>query len=149
MRLSESHSLPVPQAIAWAALNDLDVLREALPGCESLLEIARDEYVGEMAIPLGLATSRFTVYVHRRDIDAPHRCTLHFETRTTGAGGTGSAALALAPDGAAATTLQVDIAVQIDGLMAQLGAPLIDVVARQMAALFFQRLRAGAVARMP
>ena len=37
MRLSESHSLPVPLADAWAALNDLQVL----PGCESLLEIGR------------------------------------------------------------------------------------------------------------
>ena len=76
MRLSESHTLPVPLDEAWAALNDLALLQQALPGCESLLEIAPDEFVGEMAIPLGLATSRFTVYVHRRDVDAPSRCTL-------------------------------------------------------------------------
>ena len=147
MRLSESHPLPVPLADAWAALNDLQVLREALPGCESLLEIAPDEFVGEMAVPLGPATSRFTIYVHRRDIEAPHRCTLRFETRTAAAAGTGSAAMALTPDGDEITTLQVDIAVEIDGLMARIGAPLIDVAARQMAALFFERLGACAAAR--
>ena len=145
MHLSESHLLPVPLADAWAALNDLDVLRQALPGCESLLEIADDEFVGEMAVPLGVTTSRFTIYVHRRDVEAPHRCALRFEARAAGAGGTGSAAFALAPDGDEATTLRVDVAVAIDGLMAQLGAPLIDVAARQMAALFFERL--GALAR--
>ena len=147
MRLSESHPLPVPLADAWAALNDLDVLRQALPGCESLLEIADDEFVGEMAVPLGVTTSRFTIYVHRRDVEAPHRCTLRFETRTAAGGGAGSAALSLAPAGAAATTLQVDLVVEIDGLMAQLGAPLIDMAAREMAARFFERLGAGAAAR--
>ena len=147
MRLSESHSLPVPLADAWAALNDLDVLRQALPGCESLLEIAADEFVGEMAVPLGLGTSRFTIYVHRRDIEAPRRCTLRFETRTAGGGGTGSAALDLKPEGDEAAMLQVDVAVEIEGLIAQIGAPLIDIAARQMAALFFQRLEAGVLAR--
>jgi len=149
MRLSDSHALPVPLDLAWAALNDLDVLRHALPGCESLLEIATDEFVAEMAIPLGLATPRCTVYVHRRDIQAPRACTLHFETRTpgAGAGGTGSAALRLAPTGADATTLQVDLGVAVNGLVAQLSAPLIDIAAHQMAALFFERFRAAAVAR--
>ena len=147
MRLSESHSLPVPLADAWAALNDLDVLRLAVPGCESLLEIARDEFVGEMAVPLGLATSRFTIYVHRRDVDAPRGCTLRFETRTAGGGGTGNAAFALTSAGDEATTLQVDVDVAMGGLIAAIGAPLIDVAARQMAALFFDRVEACAVAR--
>jgi len=147
MRLSESHTLPVPLAEAWAALNDLAVLQQALPGCESLLEIAPDEFVGEMAVPLGLATSRFTIYVHRRDVAAPSRCTLHFETRSTGANGAGSAALALASDGLDATTLAAEIAVQVDGLLASLGGPLIEPVARRMADEFFARLRAAAVAR--
>ena len=147
MRLSESHSLPVPLADAWAALNDLQVLQQALPGCESLLEIAPDEFVGEMAVSLGPATSRFTIHVHRGDIEAPRRCTLRFETRTAAAGGTGSATMALTPEGDEITTLQVDVVVEVDGLMARLGAPLIDVAARQMAALFFERLGACAAAR--
>ena len=82
MRLRESHSLPVSLDTAWAALNDVAILQRVLPGCESLIEIARDEFVGEMAVAMGLATHHFTVYVHRRDVDAPRRCTLHFETRT-------------------------------------------------------------------
>ena len=147
MRLSESHTLPVPLDEAWSALNDLAVLQQALPGCESLLEIAPDEFVGEMAVPLGLATSRFTIYVHRRDVAAPSRCTLHFETRSTGANGIGSAALALAPHGVDATTLAAQIAVQVDGLLASLGSPLIEPVARRMAGEFFARLHAAAVAR--
>lgn len=145
MRLSQSHLLPVPLADAWAALNDLEVLRPALPGCESLLEIAPDEFVGEMAVPLGVTTSRFTIYVHRRDIEAPSRCTLRFESRTGAGGGRGSAMMALTPAGDGRTTLQVDVTVEIDGLMAQLGAPLIDAAAQQMAGLFFERL--GVLAR--
>jgi carbon monoxide dehydrogenase subunit G len=147
MRLRESHTLPVPLDEAWSALNDVALLQRALPGCESLIEIARDEFVGEMAIPLGLATSRFTVYVHRREIDAPQGCTLHFETRTTGSNGVGSAALRLWPDSESGTTLQADIAVSIDGVMGVLGAPLIELAAHEMARQFFEGLRALASAR--
>ena len=142
MRLSESHRLPVPLLDAWDALNDVATLRRALPGCESLLEVAPDEFVAEMAVPLGLATTHLMVYVHRREIEAPHRCTLHFEARTDRTGGTGSAALLLAPDGPAAATLRADIVVDIEGVIGVLGAPLIELAAHEMARQFFEGLRA-------
>lgn len=147
MRLSESHSLPVPLVDAWGALNDLAVLQHALPGCKSLLQIAANEFVGEIAIPLGPVTSNVTIHVHRRDIDAPRGCTLYFESRSLAGGGTGSAAMHLTPEADAATTLRVDVEVEIGGIVAQLSAPLIDLAAHQMAALFFQRFRQGAIAR--
>ncbi|MFL6678709.1 MAG: CoxG family protein [Burkholderiaceae bacterium] len=146
MRLRERHLLPVPLRAAWEALNDLAVLSDALPGCESLVEIAPDEFVGEMAVPLGLVTSRFTLYIVRRDVDAPHACTLRFETRTAAASGAGEAALLLQADEAGATTLQADIGVEVDGLLGALGAPAIDLAARRMAGEFFDRLRAAALA---
>ena len=139
MRLSERHVLPVPLPAAWAALNDLAVLRDALPGCESLIEIAPDEFVGEMAVPLGLVTTRFTLHILRRDVDAPRACTLRFETRAAGASGVGEAALQLAADDANATTLQADIAVDVDGLLGALGAPAIELAARRMAGEFLDR----------
>lgn len=147
MRLRESHALPVPVDDTWKALNDVDLLRRALPGCESLLEIAPNEFVAEMAVPLGLATSRFTVYVRRHDIQAPQRCTLHFETRTSGVNGHGSAALHLVPDGAESTTLHAHIAVQIEGLLGVLGGSLIELAAHEMARQFFEDLRTLAGAR--
>ncbi len=147
MRLSESHSLPVPLDVAWTALNDVAILRRALPGCESLVQIATDEFVADVAVPLGLTTSHLTVYIHRRDIAAPHRCTLHFEARTDRTGGTGSAALNLVPAGAAATALQADITVDIEGAIGVLGAPLIELAAHEMTRQFFEGLRALAGAR--
>ncbi len=142
MRLSESHRLPVPLVEAWGALNDVATLRRALPGCESLREVAPDEFVAEMAVPLGLTTTRLTVHVHRREIEAPHRCTLHFQSRTDRNGGTGSAALRLEADGPAATTLRADIVVDIEGVIGVLGAPLIELAAHEMARQFFEGLRA-------
>ena len=147
MRLSESHNLPVPLNEAWSALNDADVLRRALPGCESLEQIAPDEFVAEMAVAMGLTTTRLTVYVHRRDVQAPRRCTLHFEARTERTGGSGSALLQLVPAGTAASTLHVDIDVSIEGVIGVLGSPLIELAAHEMASQFFQGLRALAVAR--
>jgi carbon monoxide dehydrogenase subunit G len=147
MRLRERHLLPVPLRAAWEALNDLAVLRDALVGCELLVEIAPDEFVGEMAVPLGVITSRFTLYIVRLDVDAPRACTLRFETRTAAASGAGEAALLLESDDAGATTLQADISVEVDGLLGALGAPAIDLAARRMAGEFFDRLRAAALAR--
>jgi uncharacterized protein len=148
MRLRESHVLPVPLDAAWATLNDVALLQRALPGCESLVQIARDEFVGEMAIPLGLATHRFTVYVHRRAVDAPHACTLHFETRTAATNGAGSAALLLAPDDRATTTLRADIEVAIEGAIGILGAPLVELAAHEMARQFLEGLAGLAAARV-
>ena len=147
MRLSESHTLPVPLDEAWAALNDVDVLRRALPGCESLVQIADDEFVAEMAVALGLTTSHLTVYIHRRDVHAPRRCGLHFEARTERTGGSGSAVLQLVPAGTAASTLHADISVAIEGVIGVLGSPLIELAAHEMASQFFQGLRALAAAR--
>ncbi|MEP6505233.1 MAG: SRPBCC domain-containing protein [Betaproteobacteria bacterium] len=149
MHLSESQALPVPLPQAWAALNELALLQAAIPGCESLLEIADDEFVGELTLPLGPMTGHCTVYIHRREIDAPHGCTLHFEASTTGAGGTGSAALRLVQDSDDTTTLQVSVEVQINGPFAQLAGPFVEVAARQMAAQFFERFRHGVVTRYP
>ena len=147
MRLRESHSLPVALDNAWTALNDVAILQRVLPGCESLIEIARDEFVGEMAVPMGLATHHFTVYVHRRDVVAPRHCTLHFETRTAGTAGVGAAVLALAADGATSTLLEADIAVTLDGVLGVLGAPLIELAAHEMIRQFFEGLGAVAGAR--
>ncbi len=147
MRLSESHTLPVPLDEAWTALNDAALLRRALPGCESLMEIAPDEFVAEMAVAMGLTTSHLTVYVHRRDAQAPRRCTLHFEARTERTGGSGSAVLQLVPAGSAASTLHADISIAIEGVIGVLGSPLIELAAHEMARQFFQGLRALAAAR--
>jgi len=147
MRLSEGHALPVPLPAAWAALNDLAVLRDALPGCESLFEIAPDEFAGEMAVPLGLVTSRFTLHIVRRDVVAPHACTLRLETRSAVASGAGDAALRLTSDGGRATMLQADIAVEVDGLLGSFGATAIELAARRTAGAFFARLREAALAR--
>ena len=132
MRLSESHTLPVPLDEAWTALNDAALLRRALPGCESLLEIAPDEFVAEMAVAMGLTTTHLTVYVHRRDVQAPRRSTLHFEARTERTGGSGSAVLQLVPAGTAASTLHADISVSIEGVIGVLGSPLIELAALGM-----------------
>jgi carbon monoxide dehydrogenase subunit G len=147
MHLSERQPLPVPLPLAWAALNELALLQQAIPGCESLLEIADDEFVGELALPMGPLTGHCTVYIHRREITAPHGCTLHFEASTAAAGGSGRAALRLSADSDEATTLQVDVELQVNGPFAPLAGPFVEVAARQMAAQFFERFRHGVVAR--
>jgi carbon monoxide dehydrogenase subunit G len=111
------------------------------------VQIAPDEFVAEMAIPLGLATTRLTVYVHRHDVAAPHRCALRFEARTERTGGDGDAVLELVADTASSTLLHAGISVAIEGAIGVLGAPLIELAAHEMARQFFEGLRVMAGAR--
>jgi carbon monoxide dehydrogenase subunit G len=147
MQLRENHSLPVPLAAAWAALNDLVVLQQAIPGCESLVETAADAFDAAMAMPMGPLTTRFTTHILRREVDAPHSCTLHFKASMMAASAAGSAVMHLRANGSAASTLRIDIDVCIDGMLGQWGSGLIDLAAQQMADQFFTRFRSGAIAR--
>ena len=144
MRLSESHACPSRSRQAWTAERPR-LLRRALPGCESLVEIAPDEFVAEMAVPLGLATAPFTVYVHRRDVDAPRPCTLHFETRTDARAAPAAPCSTLSPT--ARRRPRCRPTSRRDGRHhGRAGRAAIELAAHEMAGQFFEGLRALAAA---
>jgi carbon monoxide dehydrogenase subunit G len=147
MQLSETQSLPVPLAEAWAALNDLSLLQEAIPGCESLVQTGDDHFDATMAMPVGPLTTRFTARLRRCDVDAPHGCTLHFDANSPGGRSAGSAGMRLREDGGATTALSYDVTVEVEGVFAQMGSTLVDMAAQRMARQFFERFRSGLIAR--
>ncbi len=147
MQLSDHHSLPVSIAQAWAALNDLALLQQAIPGCESLVQTDEDRFDATMAMPVGPLTTRFIAHLRRCDVDEPHGCTLHFDADSMGVRGAGSAGMRLRGEGDAVTTLSYDLIVQVDGLIARLGSSVVDLAAQHMARQFFERFCSGLIAR--
>ena len=143
MQLRETRTLPVPLARAWAALNDLALLQQAIPGCESLVQTGDDAFDATMALPAGPLTTRFVTHLRRTDIDAPNACGLLFDARTMGGNGSGRADMRLKAAGRAATTLDVAITVEIEGALAQLGNALVELASQHMADEFFDRFVAG------
>ena len=146
MQLEDSQTLPVPQAVAWAALNDPELLRECIPGCESITPA--DAPAGERAYDVALTAAigpvkaRFTGTLRITDIVEPTSYRLQFEAKASAGHGKGTASVTLASTGPAETRLDYDVQASVGGKLAQVGARLVDMAAQKMAGDFFERLTA-------
>jgi uncharacterized protein len=121
------------------ALNDPDVLKRCIPGCESIERISDTEMSAKVTLKVGPVKASFTGRVKLSDLDPPNRYRISGE----GAGGVagfakGGATVRLHRDGSA-TMLDYDVKAQIGGKLAQLGGRLIDSTARKLAAEFFEK----------
>jgi uncharacterized protein len=130
--------IALPQDATWQALNDTEVLKACIPGCEELDRVSDTRYELAMRARIGPVNARFKGVMTLEDVDAPHGYTMVFEGQGGVAGfAKGQAAVALAPEGDA-TRLDYSVKAMIGGKLAQLGARLIDGVARKLADDFFK-----------
>jgi uncharacterized protein len=141
MDLSETHTLPVPQQVAWEALNDTDILKACIPGCESMEADGENAYNVAMTAAVGPVKAKFKGRMNLTDIDAPHTYTIVFEGQGGAAGfSKGQAKVNLEPGVDADTTqLTYTANAQVGGKLAQIGSRLVDGAARKIAAEFFKR----------
>jgi carbon monoxide dehydrogenase subunit G len=152
MELTETHTLPVPQARAWEALNDTSMLKVCIPGCDSIDADGENAYNVAMTASVGPVKARFKGRMELTNIDAPHTYTIVFEGQGGAAGfSKGSATVNLEPgDEADTTKLSYSAHAQVGGKLAQIGSRLVTSVANKLAAEFFKRFNANvseAVAR--
>jgi carbon monoxide dehydrogenase subunit G len=139
MKLSGEKILALPQARVWAALNDPEVLRQSIPGCESFEKLADNAFRATVASRIGPVQARFNGTVRLSDINPPNGYTLSGEGSGGAAGSAkGSAKVALAP-APGGTRLTWDADAQVSGKLAQIGSRLIDSTANMMAGQFFDR----------
>jgi carbon monoxide dehydrogenase subunit G len=86
MELSETHSLPIAQQRAWEALNDTQILRACIPGCESIDPDGENAYLVALSAAVGPVKARFKGRMQLTDIDAPNAYTIVFEGQGGAAG---------------------------------------------------------------
>ena len=131
--------LAAPQRVVWEKLNDPEVLKACIPGCESLEKTAENELQAVAKIKIGPVSATFRGKVELTDINPPHGYTISGEGQGGIAGfAKGAAKVDLVPiDGGTRMTYAVEA--QVGGKIAQLGARLIDGVAKRMADQFFER----------
>jgi carbon monoxide dehydrogenase subunit G len=140
MELTQSRSIGAPPPVVWAALNDPAVLKECIPGCESLDRVSDTEWRAVVATRVGPVQARFNGRVQLADVTPPTAYTLRFEGQGGAAGfANGEARVTLAPAGEAATTLTYTASARVGGKLAQLGSRLVDGVAAKLADDFFTR----------
>lgn len=139
MEMNQTQRLPVPQQVAWEALNDTTLLKQCIPGCESIEPDGENAYQLALTAAVGPVKARFKGRMALQDIQAPDSYTIQFDGQGGAAGfGKGSAKVTLAPDGDE-TVLTYTVHAQVGGKIAQIGSRLVDAAARKMADTFFTR----------
>ena len=139
MTMSGEVQLPAPQADVWAALNNPDVLRICIPGCETLEMLSPNEFQAVATNKIGPVKARFKGKVRLSDLNPPHGYRISGEGDGGVAGfAKGGAVVGLAPkDGG--TLLKYDVEAQIGGKLAQLGQRLVNGAAKKLADQFFAK----------
>jgi carbon monoxide dehydrogenase subunit G len=138
MDMNGSERIEAPVQAIWQALNDPDILRQSIPGCEALEKTSDTEMTATVALKVGPVKARFQGTVQLQNLDPPHSYTISGE----GKGGIvgfakGGADVALAEDGPDATLLTYVVKAEVGGKIAQLGSRLIDSTAKKLATQFF------------
>jgi carbon monoxide dehydrogenase subunit G len=139
MELTGDRLIHAPIDRTWAALNDPEVLKACIAGCESLELIGPDAYSAVLAVRVGPVSAKFKGALHLSEIVPPQSYTMKFDGQGGVAGfGKGSAEVKLSPEGAAQTRLAYAAKAQVGGKLAQIGSRLVDAAAAKVADDFFQ-----------
>jgi carbon monoxide dehydrogenase subunit G len=141
MEMQGSRRLAISQQQAWDALNDPEVLKTCIPGCDKVEATGENQYAMAMAVKIGPVSARFNGKIALADVLPPNSYTIQFEGQGGAAGfGKGSAKVALAPPAeGGGCELTYAANAQVGGKIAQVGQRLVDGVARSMAEDFFKR----------
>ena len=137
MEMSGEYRIAATREQVWAALNDPEVLKKAIPGCQELDRTADNEFTAKVRAKVGPVSATFSGKVNLADMNPPESYTISGEGQGGPAGfAKGSAAIRLTEDGAV-TVLNYDAKAQVGGKLAQIGSRLIGGTAKKLADEFF------------
>ena len=137
MEFRGRYQIAAPPQAVWDGLFDPELLRQCLPGCETLEKTGPADFAASLRLKIGPMKALFHGKLSLRDADPPYRCILAGEGQGGVAGfAKGEAALQLAPQGDG-TELTYTAEAHVGGKLAQIGQRLIDGAARQIADQFF------------
>ena len=138
MELKDAIIINAPLDRVYAALNDPEILRQCIPGCEELIQHSDTELEAKIVLKIGPVKARFSGNVQLDKSGAPHAFSLTGQGNGGAAGhAKGGADVTLVADGDT-TVLTYDAKAEIGGKLAQLGSRLIQSTAKKLAAKFFQ-----------
>ena len=138
MKLSGSYKLNVKKEVVWQALNDPNILRQCIPGCESFEKESDTIFTVTATNQVGPMNATFSGKINLTNIQKNQSYTLSGEGQSSVGFANGSADVILSEENES-TTLNYEVNVNVGGKIAQLGSRLIDGVAKKMANYFFGR----------
>jgi len=143
MEMTGEFRIPAPRQRVWEGLNDPEILKTAIPGCQTIEKLSDTEFATKVVAQVGPVKANFAGKVMLSDLKPPQSYTIAGE----GSGGVagfakGSAKVNLTEDGDV-TVLNYAVQAHVGGKLAQIGSRLIDSVARKMAENFFTKFVAA------
>ena len=147
--MSGEYRIPAPQAEVWRALNDPDILQQAIPGCRRIGRVSDTEMTATVVAKFGPVKAIFSGRVTLADLNPPHGYTISGEGEGGAAGfANGSAKVSLTEDDGE-TLLRYVAEVQVGGKLAQIGQRLVGSTAKKTADDFFAAFVAAVIAQTP
>jgi len=137
MKLSDEVIIPVPRIKVWEALNDAELLRQCIPGCEEIIKKSDTEMEAKVTVKMGPVKASFKGAVTLSDLDPPNGYRISGEGKSMMGGAVGGANVRLeeVPEG---TRLTYDVDAQVTGKIASLAQRFIEPTAKQLSAQFFE-----------
>jgi hypothetical protein len=135
--LTGEYRIAASRERVWAALNDPEILKAAIPGCNTLDAVGDDSFTATVTAKVGPVKAKFQGQVTLSDMDPPNGYTIQGEGKGGAAGfAKGGAKVTLVEDGDG-TLLQYEVNANVGGKLAQIGSRLIDGTAKKLAGEFF------------
>ncbi|WP_419903319.1 SRPBCC family protein [Kiloniella sp.] len=138
MQMEGQQLIPASQEKVWEALNDPEILKQSIPGCETVEKSSDTEFQASLTAKFGPVKAKFKGHVTLSDLDPPNGYTLTGEGKGGAAGfGKGEAKVSL-EEQAGQTLLTYSVNAKVGGKLAQIGSRLVDSAAKKMADDFFK-----------
>ena len=159
MEMSGEQLIPATQRQTWDALNDPEILKACVPGCESIEKSGENEYVVRMTARIGPVSAKFKGKLALSDLNPPNSYSIAFDGQGGVAGfGKGGAKVQLVaqeggnPDGSnpgGNTKLTYQVKANVGGKLAQIGSRLVDAASKKLAEEFFNAFNAKVASLYP
>ncbi len=142
MEMTGEHRIPAPREAVWQALNDPDVLKTCIPGCEELSKTSDSAFEAVVVQKIGPVKARFKGAVELTNLNAPASYTIQGEGSGGVAGFAKGGADVRLDEEAGETILSYEVQANVGGKLARLGSRLIDSTAKKLANKFFDNFEA-------
>jgi len=136
MKLSGSYQINLPKEKVWEALNNPEILKKAIPGCEEFIKNSETEFTAKATNKIGPFNASFTGDVELKDLNPPNSYKITGSGNSPVGFASGEASVKLEEENGG-TKLVYEVEANVGGKIAQVGARLIDMTAKKMADIFF------------
>ena len=136
MKLSGSYQINLSKEKVWEALNDPEILKKAIPGCEEFTKNSETEFTAKATNKIGPFNASFTGDVELKDLNPPNSYKITGSGNSPVGFASGEAFVKL-EDHEQGTKLIYEVEANVGGKIAQVGSRLIDMTAKKMADIFF------------